>query len=67
MSEWPPDPSVPEKPGEGDSPRIGVDEWVASAEGRREQAKPIQRAWRHTPPLGRQAILVIPAIAFPVF
>ena len=48
-------------------PRIGVDEWVASAEGRRAQVGPLQRAWRRTPPLGRLAVFVIPAIAFPFF
>jgi len=60
-------PAVPEGVETTAAPRIGVDEWVASAEGRRAQLGPLQRAWRRTPPLGRLAIFVVPAIAFPLF
>ncbi len=60
-------PAIPEGVETAAGPRIGVDEWVASAEGRRARVGPLQRAWRRTPPLGRLAIFVIPAIAFPFF
>jgi branched-chain amino acid transport system permease protein len=58
-------PAVPEGVETTAAPRIGVDEWVASAEGRRAEVGPVARAWRRTPAIGRLAIFVIPAIAFP--
>jgi branched-chain amino acid transport system permease protein len=58
-------PAIPEGVETTAAPRIGVDEWVASSEGRRQQVGPVARVWRRTPPVGRLAIFVIPAIAFP--
>jgi ABC-type branched-subunit amino acid transport system permease subunit len=53
-----------------DQPRIGVDEWVASVEERREQYRgPVgwaRRAWDVAPPWARLLVFVIPAAIFPL-
>jgi ABC-type branched-subunit amino acid transport system permease subunit len=53
-----------------DQPRIGVDEWVASVEDRREQYRGpigwVRRAWDGAPPWARLLIFVIPAAIFPL-
>jgi ABC-type branched-subunit amino acid transport system permease subunit len=53
-----------------DQPRIGVDEWVASVEGRRERYRgPIgylQRLWEQAPVWGRLLVFVVPAAIFPL-
>jgi len=53
-----------------DEPRVGVDSWVATHEGRREQATGIsgriREWWRRTPPAGRLLVFLIPAIIFPL-
>jgi branched-chain amino acid transport system permease protein len=56
MSEQPPE-----------SPRIGVDEWVASAEGRREQgvAARIEERFARLPPVVKLLLLAIPFVAYP--
>jgi ABC-type branched-subunit amino acid transport system permease subunit len=50
-------------------PRIGVDEWVASVEGKRERYRgPIgwlRRAWDTSPPAVRLLVFVVPAVIFP--
>jgi ABC-type branched-subunit amino acid transport system permease subunit len=54
-----------------DQPRIGVDEWVASVEGRRDRYRgvsgAVRRAWDNSPPWGRLLAFVVPAALFPVF
>jgi ABC-type branched-subunit amino acid transport system permease subunit len=71
MSEQPPEPGISERPEEDDRPRIGVDEWVASVDDRREQVTGIsgriKETWRRLPPIGRLAVFVVPAVAFPFF
>jgi branched-chain amino acid transport system permease protein len=51
------------------APRVGVDEWVASHEGRREQHTGIrgtaERFWAQLPPYGRLFICVAPVAALP--
>ncbi|HEU5212851.1 MAG TPA: branched-chain amino acid ABC transporter permease [Gaiellaceae bacterium] len=51
-------------------PRVGVDSWVASHEGRRERSTGISGRikawWQRTPPAGRLLVFVIPAIIFPL-
>jgi ABC-type branched-subunit amino acid transport system permease subunit len=53
-----------------DQPRIGVDEWVASVEGRRERYRgPVgwaRRAWDTAPPAVRLLAFLIPAAIFPL-
>jgi ABC-type branched-subunit amino acid transport system permease subunit len=62
---------LPERPDAVDRPRVGVDEWVAQVEGRRERGRGLtglaQRIWERLPPFGRLAIFVVPAACFPVF
>jgi ABC-type branched-subunit amino acid transport system permease subunit len=52
-----------------DAPRIGVDEWVASVEGRRDRYSGLRgavlRGWDRLPAAGRVAIFAIPAALFP--
>jgi branched-chain amino acid transport system permease protein len=52
-----------------DQPRIGVDEWVASVEERREQYRgvtgAVRRAWDALPPAGRLLVFLVPAAIFP--
>jgi ABC-type branched-subunit amino acid transport system permease subunit len=53
-----------------DQPRIGVDEWVASVEGKRERYRgPIgwlRRGWDEAPPGVRLLVFVVPAAIFPL-
>ena len=53
-----------------DSPRIGVDEWVASVEGKRERYTGLRgrltREWDGLPPPARVLVFAIPAAIFPL-
>jgi ABC-type branched-subunit amino acid transport system permease subunit len=53
-----------------DRPRVGVDEWVASHEGRREHHGGIRGTvedwWHRTPPAAHLLVFLIPAIIFPL-
>jgi ABC-type branched-subunit amino acid transport system permease subunit len=61
---------LPERPDAAEQPRIGVDEWVASVEGRREGyggfVGLVRRSWEALPPAGRLGIFVVPAAFFPL-
>ena len=65
----PRDEARPDEPAPG-TPRVGVDEWVASHEGRRARSAGIvgrlQQWWRRTPPAGRILVFLIPAAIFPL-
>ena len=62
---------VPQPPGALDREQVGVDDWVAQAEERRERqagvAGAIQRGWDQVPPVGRLVILLGPFAIFPFF
>jgi len=62
-------PDVPAPPDALDRPRIGVDEWVAQVEGRRERYTglrgAVERWWERTPIVARVLVLAAPAAAFP--
>jgi ABC-type branched-subunit amino acid transport system permease subunit len=62
---------LPERPDARERPRVGVDEWVAQVEGRRERATGLSglvlTIWERLPPFGRLAVFVVPAAFFPVF
>jgi branched-chain amino acid transport system permease protein len=62
---------LPERPDAATRPRVGVDEWVAQVEGRRERARGLTgiawQIWERLPPFGRLALFVLPAAFFPVF
>jgi branched-chain amino acid transport system permease protein len=53
-----------------DQPRIGVDEWVASVEGKRERYSGVigrlRRVWDALPVGGRLLVFAIPAAIFPL-
>ncbi|MDX6437118.1 MAG: hypothetical protein QOK34_1952, partial [Gaiellaceae bacterium] len=53
-----------------DSPRIGVDEWVASVEGKREGYAGLRgrvlRLWDGLPVVARVLVFAIPAAFFPL-
>jgi branched-chain amino acid transport system permease protein len=53
-----------------DAPRIGVDEWVASVEGKRERYTgffgPILREWDRMPMTARVLLFAVPAALFPL-
>lgn len=51
----------------GGNPRIGVDEWVASAEERRARtlSARAERAFERVPPVGKLALLALPFVVFP--
>src|SRR5256714_3550774 len=63
-------PDPPERPDAAQQPRIGVDEWVASHEDRRERspgrAGIARRAGQSLPPAGRLGIFAAPAAFFPL-
>jgi ABC-type branched-subunit amino acid transport system permease subunit len=67
MSGGPPDLSGPSNA--PDAPRIGVDEWVASVEGKRERYSGwrgrINRQWEQLPPPARVLVFAVPAALFP--
>lgn len=52
-----------------DTPRIGVDEWVASVAGKRDRYSgwrgAVQRRWDQLPPAARVLVFAAPAAAFP--
>jgi branched-chain amino acid transport system permease protein len=52
-----------------DTPRIGVDEWVASVEGKRDRYAglrgAVERRWDQLPPAARVLVFAAPAAAFP--
>jgi branched-chain amino acid transport system permease protein len=62
---------VPAAPGSVDQPRVGVDEWVATHEGRHEARRgiggSISRGWERVPPWGHLLILLGPFAIFPFF
>jgi branched-chain amino acid transport system permease protein len=53
-----------------DQPRIGVDEWVASVEDRRDRYRgpvgALRRGWEALPTGGRLLVFLVPAAIFPV-
>jgi ABC-type branched-subunit amino acid transport system permease subunit len=59
----------PERSDAVDRPRVGVDEWVAQVEERRETQRGLTgvayRAWARVPPAGRLAVLLGPFAIFP--
>jgi ABC-type branched-subunit amino acid transport system permease subunit len=61
------DPAAPAAP---DGPRIGVDEWVASVEGKRERYTgfrgAVQREWDRLPMAARVLVVAVPAAIFPL-
>src|SRR6266852_1455476 len=65
----PVDPQLPSPPDSRDRPRVGVDEWVATAEGRLERrrgvAGAVERAWQRLPISLRFAVLVGPIALLP--
>jgi ABC-type branched-subunit amino acid transport system permease subunit len=64
-------PAVPERPDARDRPRIGVDEWVAQVEERREAGRGLsgllQRGWTGTPPTLKLALFVGFAATVPLY
>jgi len=63
MSDTPQDPqepNVPMPPDAGDRPRVGVDEWVSSVEGRRAARSPLRHAYDRVP----EPVQVVAVIAF---
>ena len=60
---------VPERPDVVDRPQVGVDEWVAQVEERREAHRGltgvVSRGWERVPAPGRLAVLVGPFAIFP--
>jgi ABC-type branched-subunit amino acid transport system permease subunit len=64
-------PAAPERPDARDRPRVGVDEWVAQAEQRRQAQTgavgAVARVWERVPPAGRLVILLAPFVVFPFF
>src|SRR5207253_1826839 len=61
-----PDELTPPAP---DQPRIGVDEWVASVEEKRDLYRgpvgQLRRAWENLPVVGRLLVFVVPAAIYP--
>jgi branched-chain amino acid transport system permease protein len=60
---------APERPDVVDRPQVGVDEWVARHEERREAQRgltgAIIRVWQRIPPAGHLALLLAPLVVFP--
>ena len=56
-------------PGGVTTPRVGVDEWVANVDERREAQRGltglVRRGWGRVPPAGRLLILLGPFAIFP--
>src|SRR5712691_1935367 len=65
----PVDPQLPSPPDSRDRPRVGVDEWVAAAEGRMERRRGLtgaaERAWTRLPVWLRFVVLVGPIALLP--
>ena len=63
----PEQPRAPVPPGEGEGPRVGVDEWVARVEARTQQGPlgAVRRALDRLPPAARLGLLVVPAAFVP--
>ena len=63
-----PDSLTPQPP--PDQPRIGVDEWVASVEEKRERYRGpvgwVRRGWDAAPPAVRLLVFLVPAVIFPL-
>ena len=64
-------PDIPARPDERDVPRVGVDDWVASHEGRREERRgvtgAIARGWERTPPWTHLAAFVALVATMPIW
>jgi branched-chain amino acid transport system permease protein len=64
-------PAVPERPDARDRPRIGVDEWVAQVEERRERysgvSGVVRRAWERTPGMLKLALFVGVMATLPLY
>jgi ABC-type branched-subunit amino acid transport system permease subunit len=64
-------PEAPAPPDTVDRPRIGVDEWVAQAEQRRERGRGLSgllaRGWETAPPPARLLLLVAVAATLPLW
>jgi branched-chain amino acid transport system permease protein len=62
---------LPERPDVRNRPRVGVDEWVAQVEGRRERGRGVAglwaRLWEPLPPAVQLALFVVPVAFLPVF
>jgi branched-chain amino acid transport system permease protein len=58
-------PNLPARPDEAQAPRIGVDEWVASHEGRRQRGR-LQRELERVPRLGFYLAFGVAAALLPV-
>ena len=71
MASGPDLPNVPDRPDAVDRPRIGVDEWVAEAEERREHGRGpgalVSRGWAVTPPPVKLLLLVVLAGTLPLW
>ena len=50
--------SLPAAPDAATRPPIGVDQWVAEAEGRRAERSRLRRAWERVPGVFRLAVFV---------
>jgi branched-chain amino acid transport system permease protein len=61
---------LPERPDAAQTPRVGVDEWVASHEGRVAArtgvAGALVRLWDALPPVARLGVFVVPAAFLPL-
>src|SRR5919198_2242409 len=71
MTSGPELPSAPDRPDAVDRPRIGVDEWVARAEERRERGRGaaalLSRGWAFTPPPVKLLLFVAFAGTLPLY
>jgi branched-chain amino acid transport system permease protein len=61
----PKEPNVPAPPDAGDRPRVGVDEWVTSVEGRRAARGPFVRAYERVPKPVQGLVVLAVAAALP--
>src|SRR6266511_4403663 len=61
----PDDPKVPAPPDAGDRPQVGVDEWVASVEGRRADRSLVLRAHGRVPAPAQLVVVVAAVCALP--
>ena len=63
-------PDLPERPDAADRPRVGVDEWVAQVEGRRQRGRGLVglavRLWEPLPPPAQLALFVVPVAFLPL-